>query len=181
MGCLAYFEDNEGIVKGRWVAYTSLPILTITDLENDGIILETDSFKFRWTATDEFAGIDHYDIKMDDGNWVGVNGNEAQTRDGIEEGQHNFSVKAVDGAGNEAVAVRMFYVDINPPLATITSPGNHSAINDNTLTIEWAVMMRGPGRYFTWSDGILKHTPRLGPPIPILSRVRWPMVHIHST
>lgn len=126
------------------IADTSEPVATITSPDHDGAVFTNSLVSLSWSATDTWSGLDHYEIYMDSGPWLQVGFGNLQIFN-LVDGQHHLHVKAVDKAGNEGTTVRMFYVDTAPPVATITAPGNHTAIDDNTPTIEWTGSDSGTG------------------------------------
>lgn len=78
-----------------------------------------------FTASDTTSGIDHYELKVDDGDWVKVENPYKLPK--ISSGKHTIFVKAVDKAGNETVGqVAISVKEI--PIPQITSPSNNSLL-----------------------------------------------------
>jgi len=76
-----------------------------------------------FATTDDTSGVDHYEIKLDNGIWVtAANPYKIPT---ISSGKHTISVKAVDKAGNEQIGKVDLSVK-NIPAPTIDSPKNGS-------------------------------------------------------
>lgn len=86
-----------------------------------------------FVTTDATSGVDHYEIKIDDGVWTTAQSPYQLPR--ISSGKHKIVVKAADKAGNERtssveVSIKEF------PAPTITSPRDGSFIPySNSLTI----------------------------------------------
>ena len=149
--------DRDGIVDAAFyiiggesydhypIAESSAPTVSITSPGVDGAVFTTNSVTLSWDATDTWSGLDHYEVYMDNGPWLPVGFGNLQTWGSLLEGQHHLHVKAVDKASNEGTAVRTFYVDVSAPDASITVPGNHSALNDNTPTFSWTGTDAGTG------------------------------------
>lgn len=78
-----------------------------------------------FTATDKTSGIDHYEIKIDDGKWSKVDNPYKITS--ISSGRHLVQVKAIDKAGNETIGqVEISVKDIERP--EITQPKHNSLL-----------------------------------------------------
>ena len=76
-----------------------------------------------FNAVDDTSGIDHYEIKLDDGEYI-ITQNPYQF-DEISSGEHTVTVKAVDLAGNfveELITITV--IEVPPP--TITNPQKNS-------------------------------------------------------
>ncbi len=55
---------------------------------------------FAWTGNDTGSGIDHYEVRLDDGPWMNVGNVTTFPFNGLEPGVHYFYVRASDVAGN---------------------------------------------------------------------------------
>ncbi len=127
------------------IAEDTDPTVTITSPGTDGAVFTSDSVTLSWDATDTWSGLHHFEVYMDEGPWLNVGYGNIQTWTSLSDGQHHLHVKGVDRAGNDGTAVRMFIVDAGSPVATITTPGNHTAVNDSTPTISWTGTDAGMG------------------------------------
>ena len=56
----------------------------------------------RWKGSDDLSGIDHYEVRVDNGFWSRVDGTITTLR--VDYGKHIIYVKAVDRAGNSKIA-----------------------------------------------------------------------------
>lgn len=78
-----------------------------------------------FSTTDKTSGVDHYELKVDDGKFVKVP--NSYQLPSITSGKHIVYVKAVDKAGNEKTSsVEISIKEIAPPL--ITTPANGQVI-----------------------------------------------------
>ena len=86
-----------------WEADTTAPVLSITSPIKDSIVRSSSS-NISWSGSDGGSGIDHYEVKIDGGQWVNTEKSTTYTFTGLVDGWYSVSVKAVDKAGlsNEA-------------------------------------------------------------------------------
>ncbi|GEM_PF-1471867 len=98
---------------------TEPPSVSIT-APNSNSILSSSNVTVEWTGSDN-VGIDHYEVRIDGGSWIDVGKNNSHTFSKVSDGSHTVDVKAVDGAGNEAMDNVSFSVSTdngggeNPP------------------------------------------------------------------
>lgn len=92
---------------------------TITEVVSDAPNLTTKAFSFN--AVDSGSGIDHYEVRIDDGaaeNWVD-DGTHIYHASSLSAGEHRLYARAVDKAGNFIEASAKFtVVGLAPPLIT---------------------------------------------------------------
>lgn len=68
-----------------------------------------------FATTDETSGLDHYEIRVDDGTWITSVTSPYRFATAIPDGEHIIQVKAVDKAGNETIGEVEVYIDTTPP------------------------------------------------------------------
>ncbi len=114
---------------------TDAPHLVINRPSNN-TVFGTGSFygiEIEWRGWDDSTGINRYYIKLDSNNWsylpVDAYLEPYYEIDDIEEGNHSFSVKAVDAFGNENVSTIYFTVDFTAPMVNITNASFSSGSN----------------------------------------------------
>jgi hypothetical protein len=73
-------------------------------LGNCQCILPHDQPLALWQGADSLSGIDHYEVKTDDGLWVNVGTSTSYHFSGLKDGWHTYHVRAYDRAGNYADA-----------------------------------------------------------------------------
>ena len=112
------------------------PSIQITSpIENDFINNRTVILK--WTGSDDYSGIDHYEVKIDNEDWIDVGNNITYEILGLSNGNHTAIVKAVDGSGNENTDTVNFTVDLILPEVSILYPLTNTYLNSNEITVKW--------------------------------------------
>jgi hypothetical protein len=86
------------------------PTLSITSPTN-GTVIKSSSVLVTWTGSDADTGIDHYEVKLDDGSWLDVDTDTSHTFNGVSDGSHTVRVKAVDGGDNSRIKLVNFTVN----------------------------------------------------------------------
>ncbi len=91
------------------------PTISITSPTN-GTQLKSSSVQVTWIGSDADTGIDHYEVKLDDGSWLD---DTSHTFTSVSDGSHTVRVKAVDGADNSKIAL----VDFTVNTSLLLGPG----------------------------------------------------------
>jgi len=94
------------------------PTLSITSPTN-GTEIKSSSISVTWTGSDADTGIDHYEVKLDDGSFSNVGTALTYTFSGVSDGSHTIRVKAVDGADNSKIAL----VNLTVNTSLLLGPG----------------------------------------------------------
>ena len=110
------------------------PEVSIITPQN-GYVFNRTSVLIRWNGTDNI-GIDHYEVKADNGSWIDVGMAENYEFSNLREGEHVLYVKAVDTAGNENVEQVHVVVDTTAPQVLIFSPAS-IYINSTSVLMRW--------------------------------------------
>ncbi len=97
-----------------------------------------------WMGSDSGSGIDHYDVSLDGGVPATVTDAAGYAFQGVAEGAHTVLVKAVDRAGNVAVATSTVTVDVTPPAIVITAPQQGATVYGNA-SVNWTAGDDGSG------------------------------------
>lgn len=103
-----------------------------------GSLLNYSDVEATWTGQDNESGIDHFEVKLDDGAWLNVGNDTSRTYTELVDGNHTIQVAGFDKAGNDAMASVSFIVDSTPPTLSITSPSVGSALNFSSTTLAWS-------------------------------------------
>ncbi len=127
---------NYKIIKVRFMVDVTSPSLNITAPENNSYI-SVNSLQISWSGEDNASGIDHHEIKLDDGDWLNVGTTTSYIFADIGEDSHIILVKAVDRAGNEIICKLVVIIDRTPPSINIISPSENSDIVEGVLTVNW--------------------------------------------
>ncbi len=97
------------------------PSIVITS-PSQGSTLTTKDVTVIWSGTDSI-GINHYEIKLDSGNWTEVGKATSYTFTGLSNGNHIIYVKAIDDRGNSNVSFVAFTVSFTYKARTTGSGG----------------------------------------------------------
>ncbi len=100
-----------------------LSSLEITSPSN-GAVLSNSDVTISWSGSDSTSGIDHYEVRIDNGSWINAGTATQYTFTSVSDGTHTVDVKAVDVAGNNVTVTVSFTVDTTAPTLEITSPSN---------------------------------------------------------
>jgi len=113
---------------------TQPPDINIYSPTNNSYV-GTSDVTIYWYGYDA-SGIDHYEVKLDDGSWINVGLSTSYTFYNLQCGEHIVYVKAIDNNNNVGVVSIIFTVDTTPPSISITAPLNNSEVGD-TLSVYW--------------------------------------------
>lgn len=127
---------------------------------SDGDLIASSTLELVWSGSDSGNGIDHFEIKLDDGPWVDVGLNDTYELSIPTDGSHQISIKVVDGISQSAISTISITIDTTPPVVHITSPTS-SITNQTTLTVEWSGSdaISGVDQYwYRWDGGSWRAT-----------------------
>jgi len=96
---------------------------------------------------DDISGIDHYEVKIDDLNWINIDTQTRYTIKNLSEGTHIIMLKAVDKMGNERIIVIKVTIDLTSPSIKLLNPTNNTYINTSAVVIEWSASDNLSGIY----------------------------------
>ncbi|MEA3559989.1 MAG: right-handed parallel beta-helix repeat-containing protein [Candidatus Thermoplasmatota archaeon] len=103
----------------------------------DGSSTNMTSVSFEWSATDQYSGIEHFEIRWDEIYWIEKGLNTGTVINGLSPGKHTFHAKAVDMAGNQVLSMINVTVDTDRPFVEVTSPEEGLFTNDRGINIKW--------------------------------------------
>jgi len=107
---------------------------------SNGTAFKTGTILINWTGTDDLLGIDHFEIKLEGGNWTDVGMDRSHWFNDLTEGYHIIRVKAIDEAGNEGEDAIEIIVDKTAPQVSITAPIDDDELNTSVVMVEWIGM-----------------------------------------
>ncbi len=110
-------SDNAGNQKIDSVSFiidTTNPNLEIVSPKYDQL-LNGNGIQITWEGNDSLSGIEHYEIRIDNGSWLDVGINCSHALFEPANGVHYVDVKAFDFVSNEALTSVKFVVDNSPP------------------------------------------------------------------
>lgn len=109
--------------------------------ENESIeydIIGKDEVEVVWSRMDQYSGLSHTDIKLDDQPWVeDIGVPSSYTFSGLEDGLHTVQVRVTDNARQETEDNVTFMVDTSPPNLEITSPASGETYVTDEVAVEW--------------------------------------------
>ncbi len=77
----------------------------------DGEEFDTDTVTVEWRSEEGTYPVSHYEIRLNDGEWMNVGDRTHHTFDGLNDGTYDITVRAVDIMGNEATDTSSITVD----------------------------------------------------------------------
>ena len=117
------------------------PTVIIVAPSYEGYIYNVTNVTVSWLSYDS-GGIEHFEVRLDDADWIYVYLNTSYTFVNVTEGNHTVYIKAVDLASNIEIVSRWFYVDVSPPQIVITAPSNGTGVYVN-FTVWWEAWDNG--------------------------------------
>ena len=91
------------------------PSITLTASLVNGSEIKSSTCPVSWTSTDTGSGIDHHEVKLDNGAWTEIGTASTYTFTGLGDGRHELSIKAVDKAGTSRILLLSIITNTNPP------------------------------------------------------------------
>lgn len=94
-----------------------------------------------WISSDDWSGIDHYEIRVDyNNNWSYIGLESSYVFYNLSEGEHTIFVRCFDKAGNMNMTNITIIIDLTPPSIEMLSPANNTIINSrDNINILWKV------------------------------------------
>ncbi len=89
---------------------TEPPSLEIEGPEEEKTF-EENTVTVEWDADPEGTDLDHFEVRLDDGEWVNVGKNTSHTFEDLDDGEYTVEIRSTDIAGNTATESRTFTVD----------------------------------------------------------------------
>ena len=118
---------------------TGIPSVSISTIPLAMSNMNSQSFVF--SGSDNGGSIDHYDCQIDAGSWATCS--SPQSYSSLAEGDHTFSVRAVDTAGNISVAdSKTWHIDLTAPVLTLAGTPN-SVTNSLAATFSFSATDSG--------------------------------------
>jgi len=125
-------DSNKIVIEAQDI---EAPIVTIT-APSQGDYLGS-SVTVTWTSSDD-DGIDHFEIRADDGTWIDVGTDQSYAFDSLDEGAHVVWVMVFDISDNQGNDSVSFTVDITPPMLEIISPVSDALVQSTSVTVVWS-------------------------------------------
>jgi predicted dienelactone hydrolase len=115
---VAYIEafdeaGNNGTVHVAFIVDTTPPSVAVI-LPASGSVLYSANVTTSWNASDAGSGIEYYEARLDEGQWMNVGLSTSQFFADLSDGNHTVSIRAVDKAGNPSETQIVFTVQTSP-------------------------------------------------------------------
>jgi hypothetical protein len=104
----------------------------------DGTIFNQTTLMFNWTGADDIS-FDHFEIRIDDSEWIPQGDNLSANISHISEGVHTFYLAGEDSVGNRNEVNISFTVDLTLPTAwfTMIPDDGDLIINSTSMELTW--------------------------------------------
>ncbi len=126
---------NEDIEALTFTVDDQGPVVDIISPKENKVLSE-DKVECNWSSSDNISEVDHYSIQLDDNGYFEIE-NTSYTFNGLEEGDHTFSVKSFDSAGNMNIDDVNFTVFTEVPEVNITNPNEGAILDHGNVTVRW--------------------------------------------
>lgn len=119
-------KDSSGVISVTPSLFsfnldTGIPTVTISTTPL--ALSNSSSQSFQFSGSDNGGYIDHYECRMDAGAWTGCS--SPQSYSSLTEGDHTFSVRVYDTAGNVSLLdSKSWHIDLTAPVLTLTGTPN---------------------------------------------------------
>ena len=135
---------------------TQSPILSILAPANN-TFSSNKNITMTWYGTDENSGISHYEIRIDNQDWIDVDLNTSYTFSNLEYGRHYLWLKGVDNAGNSNITYISVFIDYIKPVIQFVNPNNESYINQSSFNVNWTYVEDNLDRFELYVDYVLSY------------------------
>jgi hypothetical protein len=122
-------EESRKILTGIKLDKTS-PLINIARAQ-----IRDAEFTISWIGSDDLSGIDHYEIRLDGGEWINVGVSTTYTFKDLASRMHMVYIKAVDIAGN--VNTTHMQLTVSTTQTITTSPTTTATI----MQTNWAIII----------------------------------------
>ena len=144
-------DGNEGNATVTILIDRTPPEIVVLHPGEDEV-LQT-PFDLVWETTDDHDLSPRSDISINGGDWIEDVSSPYQI-DGLIDGRHDVSIRAVDHLGNENVTIISFIVDNTPPVVEIIEPSTGTYTNSSEVLISWTIEDENPDLEEISVDGV---------------------------
>ncbi len=138
-------------------ADTTTPTVSITSGPADSSTTNSSSATFGFTASDTGTGVQSVECSLDSGSFSPCDTQSSQSYSNLSDGQHTFTVRATDKAGNQGTASRTWTVDTTAPgPPVIKSPSNGATLNSSSFTVSGTAEPNSSVELFEGSSSVGK-------------------------
>ncbi len=115
---------------------TTAPELDIISPEQNKIY-DKESITATWSGNDETSGIVSYEVRLNQGDWIEVDGTE-YVIENLEDDHYILKVRGTDEAGYSSVEEIGFTVDTTSPVLSIDTPESNQIYDKDTILVRWS-------------------------------------------
>jgi hypothetical protein len=176
------FRDHANFVSQVYHATiildTTSPVVNVVGLQ-----IHDTRVTISWSGSDNISGIDHYEIRLNEGKWINVGANTSYTFENLTQRPHMIYIRAVDRAGNMNTLTQIVTVTqtttVQTP-ATQTSPTSPTSPFTGLILVMIAVLVfiSAAVFYFRGRKPATKRIryPEEKPPPVLISEKEYPKV-----
>jgi hypothetical protein len=127
------FRDHAKLVSQVYYATIMLdaipPVVNVVGLQtrDTGVTIS-------WSGSDNLSGIDHYEIRLNEGKWINVEASTNYTFENLTQRLHIIYIKAVDRAGNMNASSTQLTITTVTQTTTIPTTTTTTVTSTTTLT-----------------------------------------------
>lgn len=126
---------------------SAAPVVTIIE-PDEGEFRPPGNVTLNWTAEFDQTELDHFEVRINDGNWTDVGVNSTLKITDTISGNNTVTVRAYDNVSFGEANVS-FFIDDVAPVIEITSPLKDSLLNTSALNVTWNIIEEGSGIQMT--------------------------------
>ncbi|MEF8873948.1 MAG: S8 family serine peptidase [Candidatus Thermoplasmatota archaeon] len=97
----------------------------------------TDEVTVEWEGSDDYSGLQQYDVRLNQETWIDVGLDTQYTFDDMGAQEHYVEVRAKNNAGYSRTKSVTFIVDQDTPVINILSPSDGELFDDDEVTVKW--------------------------------------------
>ena len=133
------YAGNEQYAAVDFNVDTHAPVLQILTPEDGAIFNGTSegSVTVQWNVIDNQSGLDHVEVRLDEGSWATVSDTSEFVFEQVADGSHTVSVRAYDCAGLVTEKDFGFLMDSVAPEITIIGPESGAYLNTADVSVTW--------------------------------------------
>jgi hypothetical protein len=113
----AQFTDNAGLISQTYndtIFLDTIPPTLTVELPVQDSQVKSSQVTVEWFGIDSRAGIDHYEVNLDNGSWINVGTVQSYTFTGLGDGTHTVYIRGFDKVGHEGDVSVSFLVNTTP-------------------------------------------------------------------
>jgi hypothetical protein len=113
--------DSEDNIESYFVSLDTIPPTIKAAIPEPSLQLYSTTLTVTYTGIDELSGIDHYEIRLDEGMWINMGTITSYTFKDLKAGSHTVYIKVIDKAGNINTTCTLFTIVTLTQTSTTTA------------------------------------------------------------